>query len=89
MLHTTYLLLVDLLDHGHSEGHLLLLPGDDYLCLVDAGRRHVDACARLRHHLQNQLVGGAGDEGVVHLIDAHPLHRTLVLQGGGDETLVG
>lgn len=70
----------NLLDHSHSKGHLLLLPSDDNLRLIHTWRRDINAGAGFLHHLSYQLVVGTGDERVVHLVNVHPLHCTLVLE---------
>lgn len=75
-----YLLFIDLLNTSHSLGQLFLFPCEDYLCLVNAGRRNVDACPCLLHELTHQLVVRASNEGMVHFLHIQPLHGTLILE---------
>lgn len=75
-----YLLLIDLLNTSHSLGQLLLFSCEDYLCLVDAGWRNVDACPCVLHELAHQLVVRASNEGMVHFLHIQPLHSTLILE---------
>lgn len=75
-----YLLLIDLLDARHRLGQLLLLPGEDNLCAVDAGRRDVDARPCLLHDLTNKSVIRPSDEGVEGLLHFQPLDSASVLE---------
>lgn len=83
-IHFAYLLFINLLDHSHSKGHLFLFPSDDDLSLIHAWRGDINASTGFLHHLSHNLIVGTSDEGVVHLINVHPLHSTLVLKEHGE-----
>lgn len=81
----THLVVIDGADAVQCQSHCLLLPGDDYLVLGQAGWRYADAGACVLAQFLHQPVVGAGDERVEDLLQGEALHGALVLvrRGGG------
>lgn len=80
---TTRLVLIDLADMQERLSNRLLFAGDDYLILVDTGRRDVDTGPRVLHDLLDHFVESSSNERVEGLLQAQTLHGSLVLEHNG------